>query len=47
MELSKDDVEFIRDILSYYEDKGPIGYGWQSDRLKEVNKRLDELLTPN
>jgi hypothetical protein len=38
---------WIEEILSYYEDKGPTGEGWQSDELIELCKIFNNSLNSN
>ena len=42
--LTQEDVEMIEGIISMHEDRGPCGYGWQSDELKLLAEKLHEIV---
>lgn len=42
--LSVEHAKFIADILENYDDCGPTGEGWQSEKLMEINAALKAAL---
>ena len=43
-DLTDDEIEMICDILSMHEDRGPSGYGWQSDELQMLSEKLQKIV---
>jgi len=39
--ISKEAAQYILDILDSYDDKGPTGEGWQSEKLLNVIEELE------
>ena len=43
LDLTKEELEKLKNAVSFYDDEGPYGQGWQSDLLSNLSAKIQSL----
>ena len=45
LEITKEQVKLLEEVLTSYWDRGPTGIGWQSDELIELTESIVNIIS--